>query len=124
MPYASMPRTWIRQPSWEESSIERTSLLCKHKPRTALDRFADVHLELVQFAQANTVANTINTVISTIGFWDEAAALRQGEATTARLNIARFLGVAQRWRPIEGQPTVRRFLRYIDALNESDETKP
>jgi len=87
--------------------------------RTALDRFADVHLELVQFAQANTVANTINTVISTIGFWDEAAALRQGEATTARLNIARFLGVAQRWRPIEGQPTVRRFLRYIDALNES-----
>ena len=87
--------------------------------QAALNRFAGVHSGLVQFAQANTVAATINTIINTIGFWDEAAALRPGEATTARLNIARFLSVAHGWRPIEGQPTVRRFLRYIDALNES-----
>ena len=87
--------------------------------QAALSRFGDVHTGLVQFAQANTVAATINSIINTIGFWDEAAALRPGEATTARLNIARFLSVAHGWRPIEGQPTVRRFLRYIDALNES-----
>lgn len=85
----------------------------------ALDRFADIHEGLVQFAQANTVENTITATINTIGFWDEAAALPPGEATTARLNIARFVGIAHGWRPIEGQPNVRRFLRYIDALNES-----
>ncbi len=84
-----------------------------------LARFATIHEELMRYAQANTVANTINQIITTIGFWDEAAALRPGEATTARLNIARFLNVANGWRPIEGRPTVSRFLRYIDALNES-----
>lgn len=84
-----------------------------------LTRFAAIHEELMRYAQANTVANTINQIITTIGFWDEAAALRPGEATTARLNIARFVNVANGWRPIEGRPTVSRFLRYIDALNES-----
>ncbi|MCZ7533449.1 MAG: ATP-dependent helicase [Acidimicrobiia bacterium] len=84
-----------------------------------LARFAQTHEGLMRYAQANTVANTINQIITTIGFWDEAAALRPGEATTARLNIARFLNLANGWRPIEGRPTVSRFLRYIDALNES-----
>lgn len=85
----------------------------------AVTRFARIHSQLMQFAQVNSVANTINEIIARIGFWDEAAALRAGEATTARLNIARFLNIAHGWRPIEGRPTVRRFLRYIDALNES-----
>jgi len=87
--------------------------------RAAIERFVTLHERLMRYGQANTVANTINEIITTIGFWDEAAALRPGEATTARLNIARFLNVANGWRPIEGRPTVRRFLRYIDALNES-----
>ncbi len=87
--------------------------------RSALERFNGLHRELMQFAQVNSVSNTINRIITTIGFWDEAAALRAGEATTARLNIGRFLNIANGWRPIEGRATVRRFLRYIDALNES-----
>lgn len=85
----------------------------------SLTRFTELHTQLMQFAQVNSVSNTINEIITRIGFWDEAAALRPGEATTARLNIARFLNIAHGWRPIEGRPTVRGFLRYIDALNES-----
>lgn len=85
----------------------------------AVARFSRLHTELMQFAQVNSVANTINEIIARIGFWDEAAALKPGEATTARLNIARFLNIAHGWRPIQGRPTVRRFLRYIDALNDS-----
>ena len=84
-----------------------------------LARFADTHESLMRFGHVNTVANSINRIIRTIGFWDEAAALSPGEATSARLNIARFLNVASGWRPIEGRPTVGRFLRYIDALNAS-----
>ncbi len=84
-----------------------------------LTRFSALHGDLMRYAQANSVSNTINEIITRIGFWDEAAAMRAGEATTARLNIARFLNIAHGWRPIEGRPTVRRFLRYIDALNET-----
>jgi DNA helicase-2/ATP-dependent DNA helicase PcrA len=87
--------------------------------RNALERFAVIHETLMRFGQANTVATTINRIITTIGFWDETAALPPGEATSARLNIARFVNVASGWRPIEGRPTVGRFLRYIDALDAS-----
>lgn len=86
---------------------------------SALNRFAAIHDTLMRYAQANTVANTISEITTTIGFWDEAAALGPSDATTARLNIARFLSVANGWRPLEGRPTVSRFLRYIDALNAS-----
>ncbi|MCB1247658.1 MAG: ATP-dependent helicase, partial [Acidimicrobiia bacterium] len=85
--------------------------------RDRLERFVVVHERVLRFAQANSVAATINRIVTEIGFWDEAAALRPGEATSARLNISRFMNLANGWRPIEGRPTVQRFLRYVDALD-------
>jgi DNA helicase-2/ATP-dependent DNA helicase PcrA len=84
-----------------------------------LDRFAHDHERLMRYAQVNTVTASINVIIDSIGFWDEAAALLPGESTTARLNIGRFMNVARAWRPLEGRPSVSRFLRYLDALDQS-----
>ncbi len=90
-----------------------------HETRRRIDRFLGVHDDLMRYAQANTVANTINRIIEVVGFWEESAALPPGDATTSRLNISRFMDLAHRWRPIEGRPSVQRFLRYVDALDMS-----
>ena len=84
-----------------------------------ITQFASSHERLMRFAQVNTVAASVNAIIDSIGYWDEAAALPPGEATSARLNIGRFMGLAQAWRPLEGRPSVSRFLRYLDALDQS-----
>lgn len=85
----------------------------------ALERFAATHERLMRFAQVNTVSASVNAIITAIGFWDEAAALPNGESTSARLNIGRFISIAQAWRPLEGRPSLNRFLRYLDALDQS-----
>lgn len=84
-----------------------------------LARLTDIHERLMRYAQVNTVAASINAIIDAIGFWDEAAALPPGESTSARLNIGRFMNVARAWRPLEGRSSVSRFLRYLDALDQS-----
>ncbi len=84
-----------------------------------LARFAETHERLMRYAQANTVPASINAIIESIGFWDEVGALPPGRSTTARLNLGKFMDVAQAWRPLEGRPSAARFLRYLDALDQS-----
>ena len=84
-----------------------------------LARFSDTHERLMRYAQVNTVPASIDAIIESIGFWDEVAALPPGRSTSARLNVGRFMDVARAWRPLEGRPSVSRFLRYLDALDQS-----
>jgi DNA helicase-2/ATP-dependent DNA helicase PcrA len=84
-----------------------------------LARFSAIHERLMRFAQVNAVAASVDAIVDSIGFWDEVAALPPGESTSARLNIGRFMTIAQAWRPLEGRPSVSKFLRYLDALDQS-----
>ncbi len=84
-----------------------------------LATFVALHQKLVSGGQVSSVAGTIDNVIDELGFWDEVAVLDEGPGLTAKLNLGRFTDLAQRWRPLEGSPTLGRFLRYLTALDES-----
>lgn len=87
--------------------------------RSRLRAFVSLHQRLVHESQVLDVASTVDAVIEALGYWDEIAALEEGAALTARLNVGRFTDLSQHWRPIEGAPTLGGFLRYLSALSES-----
>jgi DNA helicase-2/ATP-dependent DNA helicase PcrA len=87
--------------------------------RSRLRTFVTVHQQLVHQSQVLDVARVVNAVIDSLGYWDEIAALDTDAELMARLNVGRFTDLAQRWRPIEGAPTLGGFLRYLTALSES-----
>lgn len=84
-----------------------------------IETFLALHQKLVSDSQVSTVPGIVEAVIDALGFWDEVAALDSGSRLTARLNLGRFTDLARRWRPIEGPPTLEKFLRYLAALDKS-----
>lgn len=85
----------------------------------ALCRFADTYTPLFRTSQASTVPATLGSVITALDYWAEVPALQPASSVTARINISRFLDLADRWKPIDGVATLGGYLRYLDALNES-----
>jgi DNA helicase-2/ATP-dependent DNA helicase PcrA len=81
--------------------------------------FLSLHQTLVHKSQVVGVAAIVGDVIEALGYWDEIATLEPGVALTAQLNVGRFTDLVERWRPIEGAPSLGGFLRYLDALAES-----
>ncbi|GMQ93002.1 MAG: ATP-dependent DNA helicase [Acidimicrobiia bacterium] len=81
--------------------------------------FLALHRKLAGDSQVSPVPVIVDDVIDELGFWDEVAALEQGPGLTTKLNLGKFTDLAQRWRPIEGSPTLSGFLRYLTALDES-----
>jgi DNA helicase-2/ATP-dependent DNA helicase PcrA len=87
--------------------------------RDRIRGFAGLHQRLIHDGQVSSVSAVLDEIVDVLGYWDEVAALPQGRALTAQLNIGRFTNLAQQWRPIEGAPTLGGFLRYLTALSES-----
>ncbi|MGI9528526.1 MAG: ATP-dependent DNA helicase [Acidimicrobiia bacterium] len=85
----------------------------------ALGLFAATYEPLFRTSQASTVTATLDAVIAALDYWAEVPALQPASAITARINISRFLDLADRWKPIDGVATLGGYLRYLDALNES-----
>jgi DNA helicase-2/ATP-dependent DNA helicase PcrA len=85
----------------------------------ARSRFATTYEPLFRSSQASTVPATIAAVIDTLDYWAEVPALPHASSVTARINITRFLDLADRWKPLDGVATLGGYLRYLDALNES-----
>jgi len=99
----------------DEAPIEELD----HNARDALGRFADTYTPLFRTSQASTVPATLGSVITALDYWAEVPALQPASSVTARINISRFLDLADRWKPIDGVATLGGYLRYLDALNES-----
>ncbi len=87
--------------------------------RLRISTFVELHQRLVHESQVLPIAAVVENTINSLGYWNEVAALEQGPALTAQLNINRFTELAQHWRPIEGAPNLAGFLRYLTALSES-----
>lgn len=84
----------------------------------AIRAFGSLFRAVFTLSQASSVAASLDAVIDSLHYWDEVAALPPHAATTARLNITRFVDLAGRWRPIGGTADIAGFLRYLDALAE------
>jgi len=87
--------------------------------RALLEEYMSTHSDLHALAQVLPVSGIVSTIIERLGIWDEIAAQPTAAATTARINIGRFVTIANAWTPLDGNPTLPAFLRYLTALDDA-----
>jgi DNA helicase-2/ATP-dependent DNA helicase PcrA len=61
-------------------------------------------------------------ILDRAGVWQEVEALDDAARLSARLNLYRFLDLAEEWSPIEGAPSLEAFIDYLDLLVEDRAT--
>jgi DNA helicase-2/ATP-dependent DNA helicase PcrA len=87
--------------------------------REILNDYATLHSDLHAESQVLPVSGIVAAIIQRLGIWDEIAAQPISTATTARVNIGRFMSIANNWTPLDGHPTLPAFLRYLEALDDA-----
>jgi DNA helicase-2/ATP-dependent DNA helicase PcrA len=87
--------------------------------RARLEEYASIHTELHALAQVLPVSGIVTAIVDRLGLWDEIAALPTAAGTTARINIGRFVTIANAWVPLDGNPTLAAFIRYLTALDDA-----
>ncbi len=92
--------------------------------RRRLAEFRDLYRRLLVDAQATTLVDLIQRIVDGIDGWAEIEAMPEVAALSARLNLYRFLDLAEDWSPLAGRPSLDGFLSYLEALvaeNAGDE---
>ncbi|MBT8216747.1 MAG: ATP-dependent helicase [Acidimicrobiia bacterium] len=92
--------------------------LARPAASTALERFRALYTELVEDAQGVTLVELCRRTLAGLGAWIEVEALSESAARSARLNLYRFLDLAESWSPLEGRPSLTAFLGYLSTLQE------
>lgn len=83
---------------------------------SALERFRGLYTSLLEAAQGHTLVDLCRRILSALGVWIEIEALEAHAARSARLNLYRFLDLAESWSPLEGRPSLKAFLEYLTLL--------
>jgi len=86
--------------------------------RSRLHDFRDLYRRLLAEAQAVTLVELCRRILDGTGAWAEVEALDGAARLTARLNLYRFLDLAEEWSPLEGRPSLDAFVDYLDLLDE------
>ncbi len=81
-----------------------------------LQGFRDTYRRLLEAAQGLSLASLCRRVLDETGAWTEVEALDDAARLSARLNLYRFLDLAEAWSPLEGAPSLDAFLDYLDLL--------
>ncbi len=89
------------------------------EPRQRLTEFRDLYRSLLIQAQSVALVELCRRILDACDAWAEVEAMEPSAALSARLNLYRFLDLAQEWSPLEGRPSLGAFLGYLDLL-ESD----
>ena len=87
--------------------------------RAVFEQYRAIHSDLHARAQVVPVSAVVSSIIERLGLWDEISAQPTSEATTARINMGRFISIANAWTPLDGDPSLAAFLRYLDALDDA-----
>ncbi len=80
--------------------------------------FRDAYRRLLEAAQGMSLVELCRRVLDDTGAWPEVEALSDAARLSARLNLYRFLDLAEAWSPLEGAPSLDAFLDYLDLLDE------
>jgi len=86
--------------------------------RSRLGRFRERYRTLLTLAQGVTLVELARHILDTTGTWAEVEALEGARRLSARLNLYRFLDLAEEWSPLEGRPSLEAFLDYLDLLQQ------
>lgn len=90
----------------------------RHGAREAVERFRAEYRRLVSLAQGSSLVELCRSILDVTGAWGDVDAMEPAGALSARLNLYRFLDLAEAWSPIEGRPTLEAFLGHLDLLAE------
>ena len=86
--------------------------------RRRLARFHGIYRDLLLETQGLTLAETCRLVLDRTRAWQNIEALPPNPRLTARLNVYRFLDLADDWSPLAGRPSVAAFLDYLMAMED------
>ncbi len=86
--------------------------------RRRLDEFRSSYRRLVVQAQTVALVELCRRVLDEIDAWVEIDAMDEARELSARLNLYRFLDLAQDWSPLEGRPSLAAFLGYLSLLRD------
>jgi DNA helicase-2/ATP-dependent DNA helicase PcrA len=83
-----------------------------------LAAFRNTFRALLEAAQSVSLADLCRHVLESTGAWQEVEALGDSARLSARLNIHRFLDLAESWSPLQGPASLQAFLEYLDLLRD------
>ncbi|MCP4308007.1 MAG: ATP-dependent helicase [bacterium] len=84
--------------------------------RTRLASFRRLYRRFLELAQGTSLVDLCRHILDETGMWNEVEAQAPGPALTARVNLYRFLDLAEEWSPLRGRPTLHAFLAYLDLI--------
>ncbi|MBA3361252.1 MAG: ATP-dependent helicase [Acidimicrobiia bacterium] len=86
--------------------------------RAALGTFREEYRRLLVDAQGVSLVELCRRVLDATGAWNDLAAMPASSQLSARLNLYRFLDLAEDWSPLEGAPSLQAFLSHLGAMAE------
>lgn len=84
----------------------------------AFGRFHAEYRDLLGICQGRPAGEACRMILERTGVWADVESMSHNTRLSARLNLYRFLELAEGWSPLEGQSTIGGFLDYLDALLE------
>ena len=81
-----------------------------------LRQFRDEYRHLVTVAQGSALIELCREILDRTNAWSDIGAMPDASRQSARLNVHRFLDLAEDWSPLEGRPSLMAFLSHLDDL--------
>jgi DNA helicase-2/ATP-dependent DNA helicase PcrA len=101
-------------------AIEQTEQIDQLRPEASsrLRRFHDIYRNLLIDTQGLSLAESCRLVLDRTRAWQDVESLPANARLTARLNIYRFLDLADDWSPLAGRPSLAAFLDYLETMED------
>jgi DNA helicase-2/ATP-dependent DNA helicase PcrA len=87
--------------------------------RAALAQFHEEHRLFLAIAQGLSLVELCRTILDRTGAWQDIAAMSSAAGLSARLNLFRFLDLAESWSPLEGRPSLTAFTAYLSLMSDN-----
>jgi DNA helicase-2/ATP-dependent DNA helicase PcrA len=102
----------------EAIESEEATTRLSPEARARVTRFRDTYRRLVVETQGLSLAETCRLILDRTRAWQDVESLPPSARLSARLNLYRFLDLADDWSPLSGRPSLGAFLDYLDLMEE------
>jgi len=86
---------------------------------TAAARFHAEHRRFLEAAQGLSLVELCRTILDSTAAWQDIDAMPGAAGLSAKLNLFRFLDLAESWSPLEGRPSLAAFVSYLSLIDEN-----
>lgn len=87
--------------------------------RTALTQFEAEHRRFLADAQGLSLVELCRSILDETRAWQDIEAMPNAAGLSARLNLFRFLDLAESWSPLEGRPSLNAFTTYLELMQDN-----